>query len=70
MLNSFTLSTTHGSPLKGIFHMRRLRPYIPLRGSTLDLINPRDVPIPTEEDLDIAEAEECMADSMLHSDSI
>jgi hypothetical protein len=42
--------------------MRRLRPYTPLRGSTLDLIHPRDIPEPTEEDLTIAEAEERMAE--------
>ena len=57
-LNSFALSTLNGIPLSGLFHIRRLRPYIPLRGSTLDLIHPRDVAAPTTEDLEVAEAEE------------
>ena len=63
-LNSYTLSTLNGIPLNGLFHIRRLRPYIPLRGSTLDLIHPRDIPAPTIEDLEIAEAEERMADDL------
>lgn len=63
-LNSFTLSTLNGTPLNGLFHIRRLRPYIPLRGSTLDLIYPRDIPTPTIEDLEIAEAEERMVDDL------
>ena len=57
-LNSFTLSTLNGIPLSGLFHIHRLRPYIPLRGSTLNLIYPRDVPEPTLRDLEIAEAKE------------
>jgi transposase InsO family protein len=61
-LNSYTLSTLHGLPLSGLFHIRRLRPYTPLRGTTLDLIHPWDIPEPTEEDLAIAEAEERMAE--------
>lgn len=68
-LNSFTLSSTQGHPLKGLFHTRRLRPFIPLRGSTLDLIAPRDVPEPTREDLDIAEAEERMAENSITPES-
>lgn len=60
-LNSFTLSTLQGDPLKGLFHTRRLRPYTPLRGTTLDLIHPRDIPEPTAADIEIAEAEERMA---------
>ena len=63
-LNSFTLSTLNGIPLSGLFHIRRLRPYIPLRGSTLDLIYPRDIPEPTLGDLEIAEAEERMVDDL------
>ena len=57
-LNSFTLSTLNGILLSGLFHIRRLRLHIPLRGSTLDLIYPHDVPEPTLGDLEIAEAEE------------
>lgn len=68
-LNLFTLSTTQGAPLKGLFHTRRLRPFIPLRGSTLDIISPHNVAEPTEEDLDIAEAEEHMADNLIRSES-
>jgi transposase InsO family protein len=64
-LNSFTLSTLQGTPLKGLYHTRRLRPYTPLRGTTLDLISPRDTPQPTEDDIAIAEAEERMADELM-----
>jgi hypothetical protein len=39
-LNSYTLSTLRGLPLSGLFHMHRLQPYTPLRGSTLNLIHP------------------------------
>jgi transposase InsO family protein len=63
-LNSFTLSTLQGIPLKGLFHIRRLRPYTPLRGTTLDLISPRDIPEPDENDIAIAEAEERMVDEL------
>jgi hypothetical protein len=42
--------------------MRRLQPYTPLRGSTLDLIHPHDIPEPTEEDLAVAEAKEHIAE--------
>ena len=66
-LNSFALSTLNGIPLSGLFHIHRLRPYIPLRGSTLDLIHPRDVAAPTTEDLEVAEAEERMADDLYHT---
>ena len=63
-LNSFTLSTLNGIPLSGLFHIHRLQPYIPLRGSTLDLIYPHDVPKPTLRDLEIAEAKEQMVDDL------
>ena len=63
-LNSYTLSTLNGIPLKGLFHICRLCPYIPLRGSTLDIIHPCNIPTPTIEDLEIAEAEEQMADDL------
>lgn len=64
-LNSFRLSSTQGAPLKGLFHTRRLRLFVPLRGSTLDLIAPRDTPPPTEEDLEIADAEEHMLEDLI-----
>jgi hypothetical protein len=64
-LNSFTLSTLQGIPLNGLFHIHRLRPYIPLRGSTLDIIHPREAAEPLLEDLEIAEAEERMADGLV-----
>lgn len=54
-LNSFTLSTLQGTTIQGLFHTRRLRPYTPLRGTTLDLIQPRDIEPPTEHDLEIAD---------------
>ena len=63
-LNSFTLSTLHGIPLNGLFHTRRLRPYIPLRGSTLDIIHPHDTAEPSLADLEIAEAEERMMEDL------
>ena len=63
-LNSFTLSTLQGIPLKGLFHIHRIRPYTPLRGTTLDSIFPHDIPEPTEHDTTIAEAEERMADEL------
>jgi transposase InsO family protein len=59
--NSFSLCTTSGIPLKGLFHSRRLRHYIPLRGTSLDTQYPREELVPSNEDLDIAEAEERMA---------
>jgi transposase InsO family protein len=63
-LSSFTLSNLQGTPLKGLFNIRRLRPYTPLRGTTLDLIFPRDLTEPTEIEIAIAEAEERMADDL------
>jgi hypothetical protein len=65
-LNSFSLCDLNGVPLKNFSHIhsRRLRHYIPLRGTTLDLLHPRDredTP-PSPRDLEIAEAEEHMAD--------
>ena len=59
--NSFSLCTTSGIPLKGLFHSRRLRHYIPLRGTTLDTLYPREDATPSNDDLAIAEAEERMA---------
>jgi transposase InsO family protein len=35
-LNSYSLSTLHGTAIPGSFHSRRLRTYIPLRGTDLD----------------------------------
>jgi transposase InsO family protein len=66
--NSFLLCTISGIPLKGLFHSRRLRHYIPLRGTHLDTTHPREEPIPSNDDLEIAEAEERMA-TELHSTS-
>jgi transposase InsO family protein len=59
--NSFVLCTVSGTPLKGLFHSRRLRHYIPLRGTTLDTLYPREDTTPSDDDLEIAEAEERMA---------
>ena len=59
-LNSYTLSDLRGTPLTGLYHIRRLRPFIPLRDSTLDLIHPRDVQDLTEDELGLAEAEQRM----------
>lgn len=62
-LNSYTLATLYGTEIPGSFHSRRLRRYIPLRGSNLDLSN--STPDPTQPNNqrqeDIDEAEERMA---------
>ena len=50
-----------GIPLKGLFHSCRLQHYIPLRGTPLDMLHPREDAEPSNEDLYIAEAEERMA---------
>ena len=63
-LNFFTLSTLNRILLSDLFHIRRLRLYIPLRGSTLDLIYPHDIPEPILRDLEIAEAEERMVNDL------
>ncbi|KAK6987567.1 hypothetical protein R3P38DRAFT_2404803, partial [Favolaschia claudopus] len=66
-LNSYSLCDLNGTPLKGLqfIHSRRLRHFIPLRGSTLDQKHPREeVYTPTTRDLEIAEAEERMAESL------
>jgi transposase InsO family protein len=59
--NSFLLCTLTGIPLKGPFHSRRLRHYIPLRGTSLDILYPREDITPPIDDLEIVEAEEKMA---------
>jgi len=59
--NSFSLCTLSGIPLKGLFHSRRLRHYIPLRGTPLDTLHPREENEPSSDDLEVAEAEERMA---------
>jgi hypothetical protein len=60
--NSFSLCTISGIPLKGLFHSCRLCHYIPLRGTSLDTLYPREEDTtPSNDDLDIAEAEERMA---------
>ncbi|KAJ7164542.1 hypothetical protein C8R46DRAFT_1221051 [Mycena filopes] len=64
-LNSFSLCDLNGIPLDNSLHIhsRRLRHYIPLRGTALDIRHPRDADegVPTAQDLEIAEAEERMA---------
>ena len=59
--NSFLLCTTSGIPLRGLFHSRRLRHYIPLRGTPLDVAHPCECTTPSNDDLAIAEVEEQMA---------
>jgi hypothetical protein len=59
--NSFLLCTLTGIPLKGPFHSRRLCHYIPLRGTSLDILYQREDNTPSVDDLEIAEAEEKMA---------
>ena len=59
-LNSFLLCTLSGIPLKGLFHSCRLWHYIPLRGTTLDTLYPWEETTPSNDDLEITEAEERM----------
>ena len=71
--NSFLLCTTSGIPLKGLFHSRRLRHYIPLRGSPLDISHPRESVPASDDDLEIADAEERMATELYstqHQDAL
>ncbi|KAK7040458.1 hypothetical protein R3P38DRAFT_420207 [Favolaschia claudopus] len=66
-LNSFSLCSLDGIPLKNLqfVHSRRLRHFIPLRGSTLDQKHPREEEqIPSAQDLELADAEEKMAESL------
>lgn len=63
-LNSYSLCTLNGIALNAKFHTRRLRHYTPQRGSALEYITPQDNLIPTEKDLDVAEAEERMAEEL------
>ena len=68
--NSFSLCNMSGIPLKGLFHSRRLRHYIPLRGTPLDTLHPREDNIePSNDDLEIAEAEERMATEFILNQS-
>jgi hypothetical protein len=65
--NSYALCTLDGSPLPGKYHARRLRHYIPLRGSALDYIGPLEEPVPDpEEEIEestVKEAENRMEDT-------
>jgi len=63
-LNSYSLSTLNGTPISGSFHSRRLRPFILLRGSNLDLMSkPTSYPNdPNSYADDVADAEERMAE--------
>ncbi|CAK5266800.1 unnamed protein product [Mycena citricolor] len=70
-LNSFSLCDLEGRPLKNLqfVHSRRLRHYIPLRDSTLDQKHPRrpETGDPSTQDLEIATAEERMAEEAWRS---
>lgn len=68
--NSFSLCTLTGLPLKGITHSRRMRHYIPLRGTLLDTLYPRENENTTQNDLDIAEAEARMTDEFTDTELI
>jgi hypothetical protein len=65
-LNSYSISTLLGTAIPGLFHSRRLRSYIPLRGSNLDLVqmDHTDPNTHTHNNNDLDEAEERMADEM------
>jgi hypothetical protein len=64
-LNSYTLCTLTGTELQGKFHARRLKRFIPKRGSDLDLLRTPDDgipnPEPDEEETLVQEAEGRMA---------
>jgi hypothetical protein len=69
-LNSYSLSTIHGTAIPGSFHSRRLRHYFPLRGTDLDTTHNRTTQNGHANDPDIDDAEERMAenaDSLLSS---
>ncbi|CAK5280016.1 unnamed protein product [Mycena citricolor] len=70
-LNSFSLCDLEGKPLGNLqfVHSRRLRHYIPLRDPTLDQKHPREgtTADPTTQDLEIAAAEERMAEEAWRS---
>ena len=54
--NSFSLCSLTGIPFKGITHSRRMRHYIPLRGSHLDTLFPRErVGVAMDPDIMVAE---------------
>ena len=59
-LNSYSLSTLHGTAIPGMFHSRRLRKYIPLRGTSLDATYSTPTTLlhnnPHQTDIDDAEA--------------
>jgi hypothetical protein len=63
-LNSYTLSTLHGTAIPGMFHSRRLRKYIPLRGTSLDTshLTPTTLPHNNPYQTDIVDAEAQMED--------
>jgi hypothetical protein len=62
-LNSYTLSTLHGTEIPGSFHSCRLRQYVPLRNSNLSLLFPNTPTIhqDNQNQFDLEEAEERMA---------
>ena len=63
-LNSYSLSTLHGTVIPGMFHSRRLRKYIPLRGTSLDASHstPTTLPHDNPHQTDIDDAEARMED--------
>ena len=58
-----------GVPLPGRFHIQRLRPYIPLRDSTIDLIYPRDIKEPMKDELEVTMAKERMLDDLKYPEA-
>jgi hypothetical protein len=68
--NSFSLCTLTGLPLKGITHTRRMQHYIPLRGTLLDTLYPRENKNPTQDDLDITEAKARMTDEFIDTEPV
>ncbi|PPQ91183.1 hypothetical protein CVT25_001042 [Psilocybe cyanescens] len=67
--NSFSLCTTTGIPLKGLFHSRRMHHFIPLCGSHLDIAHLRDNEPQPEANQAIAEAEEKMFKDLTQNSS-
>src|ERR1700720_1286878 len=62
-LNSYSLSTCHGTEIPGSFHSRRHHRYVPLRNSNLSLLFPNTLTSNqnNQDHIDLEEAEERMA---------
>jgi hypothetical protein len=64
-LNSYSLSTLHGTAIPGSFHSCRLRTYIPLRGTNLAALLHIPPTQPQNNHTDLDDAEEWMEDDFI-----